>query len=350
MKGYSEEVQESAQHSDVQQISEIAKTPFHEDGCPNFQELISTILKRLEIKFEYNHLLIGSSCLLRFLNDQYSYQRAHGFLRGQHNHRIGSIGEQAFAENGPDFYYQPFTISKRLPFLCCTPDFILKTDPLKLIEIKTSTKIEICKSYFESVPHEFLAQIWLSMEIFGIKECELLIYHYDQQAKRKNRYGYNKFVQLYARIAIKIACESFLERIKPLAIEKYIEFLSAVLEYFSTSISSEEKEWARIKFEHCYLKHQKIKVCMKNVKSLMIDRKGLFLSDACRLKAGLSDDPEQYGTLSRQQFEKQRFADVRQNLKIRKIQQKRPKLNTRTIELNEALLEKILRTDSFMYK
>jgi hypothetical protein len=67
-------------------------------------------------------------------------QKAYGFLRLRINQNIGSIGEQAFAQDNKNFIHQPFSISKRLPFIFGTPDFIITNPNILIVEIKNSTE------------------------------------------------------------------------------------------------------------------------------------------------------------------------------------------------------------------
>jgi hypothetical protein len=141
------------------------------------------IVRRKELPFKCRHYFIGSSCFLRFLKNQFTLRTAHGCLRSRLNQKVGSIGEQAFAKTCEPYLYQPFTISSKLPFLVATPDFILLKRRPELIEVKTSKSIEGCEQMFRSPNNDFLIQIWIAMELFGLDKAQLLIYHYEESAE-----------------------------------------------------------------------------------------------------------------------------------------------------------------------
>ena len=152
--------------------------------------------------FECSHYLVGFSSFLRFFRNQYDLSKSHGLLRSGMNKKIGSVGEQAFTTTVDNFIYQPFRTYNRIPFICSTPDFIIFSPQVTIIEIKISEKLEKCLQMFENPPSEYLLQIHVSMEVFCLTHAELSIYFYEQESNMRNCYGFRKWVSLIGKVKI----------------------------------------------------------------------------------------------------------------------------------------------------
>jgi len=249
-----------------------SKPPLVQQKDSFFVSMVKKIIKRKRVEFICKHVLVGSSQVLRFLRKQYTIYKSHGFLRSGLNNKIGSIGEQAFTATNSGYVHQPFAISKQLPFICTTPDFIMNKPNLKVVEIKTCTRQTVCKSLFDDLPSEYILQVWIAMEIFGIKSGQLNIYYFESTAKRVNKYACNKFVSLYGIIYFENQFDSMLDHIKDSAINSYCEFLEHFCKYFRKRFSKKDTEDAVHLFNKCYAEHKSLKISNKNFRNLIVNQ------------------------------------------------------------------------------
>lgn len=63
-----------------------------------FTKIFKALITRKEVPLKCWHYMIGSSCFLRFLKNQFTIKKAHRCLHMSLNHKVESIGEQAFAK------------------------------------------------------------------------------------------------------------------------------------------------------------------------------------------------------------------------------------------------------------
>lgn len=307
----------------------------------DFQALIC----RKELRFKCRHYLIGSSCFLRFLRKQFTLKMAHGCLRSSLNQRVGSIGEQAFAKTVEPYLYQPFSISSKLPFVAAAADFILLNHHPKLIEIKTSKTIEGCEQIFQNPSADYLVQIWTAMELFGLSNAELLIYHYEESGKRRNKFGFFKFTKLFARIIITWTASLFSDEVVFNAIVNYIEFVGKYLRANNIKFSQSDLQNLQSNMIVCASRHKSARSSLKNIRNLLRLRPQRDLNNLCFALAGFDPDFERYGTTSRAQFEKERYSNVRENLDLRLIELLRSKPIERELTFNVDLREKLTKVD-----
>lgn len=310
---------------------------------------IERIVNKKQMSLKCTHYLVGSSGFLRFYRDQYDLNRSHGSLRSGLNKKVGTIGEHAFATTTNHFIYQPFRIYNRIPFLCATPDFILLRPSLVLIEIKTTENIETCKRLFEKTPSEYLLQILVSMEIFSLTNAELFVYFYEGESKFRNCYGYRKWVTLYGRVKIVKKVKLFTDEIVSKLIKKYVVFLKEFMGTQRVKMLRNDEEEIEILLLKCFSTHKTLKVTNKNIRNITSEKQTFILSDFCKKKARFDPDDEMYGTKSRKEYENNRYSDVTKNLKLRFIQKKKSVPKEKTIEMNETLINELLKTEGFLY-
>lgn len=307
------------------------------------------LLLRRRMRFICGHYLVGASSMLRLWNGNYDLRRAHGSIRSQLNHGIGSVGEQAFAAEPGNYVHHPFAISRRLPFLCATTDYIIFKREPELIEIKTSTSAENCENILKKPPHEYLIQVWTAMEIFGLKKARLLIYHYEKGKGGRNNYGYKNWVSLYGAINITNNYDIFQGKLAIKLINRYIDFLRVF--YAELKVKTNDKDLADIKqlLVRCAETHKRLFTTNSCIRQLFVERKSKNISSICKLLAGCDPQDERYGLRSRQQYEQNRFKNVTQNLKIRQIQRKRSKVRERSLSLNKNMFELIFNGEENMF-
>ena len=289
---------------------------------------------RKATEFPCNHNLVGSSNFLRFLKGKYNPSRAHGVIRSQTNQAIGRVGENAYGSSVDNFLYQPFSISKRFPFLCSTSDFILIAPNPILIEIKTSQNLETCKEMFENVRNEHLFQILTSLEVYGLRKAHLLIYYYDEHSNKRNKYGYGKWVTLYGRIFITVKKDFFANELGFKAIEKYIDFLRLYYESMSLKASQKDLKIIQQMLTKTMNTHKRLLTSYTTIRNLPIKRQSPILSDLCLELAGADPDDERFGPKETKVFEQKVYKDVKKNLAIQKIQKTKKKVREKRLDLD----------------
>ena len=100
-----------------------------------------------------------------------------------------------------------------------------------MIEIKTFSTIENCKRNFEEISKDFILQIWVGCEIFGLRSAKLHIYHYDKHSGKRNYYQLDEWVSLYGMINISIKSDllskEMFARLKNYYLKFFEEYLDA---------------------------------------------------------------------------------------------------------------------------
>jgi hypothetical protein len=311
---------------------------------------LKNIVQRKPIEYFCSHVLVGSSSFVRFLRGQFNIKKAHGFLHGSQNQKVGLVGEQAFATFEDKYFYQTFGISKRLPFLCTTADFIVKRKKILLIEVKTAKTIVSCETLFENTPIEYLFQIWITLEIFGLDQADLMIYHYDENAKKKNKYGMHRFVSLYGIVHIQLKYFKLLDDIKSKAIEKYLDFLKTFFSHFGSEMTNNDKILAKSALDSCFEKHKRISGNSKNINQLILKRNVGIIQDECRKIVSFDPNDERNGTESRRKQDAAYFANLKKCLERRLIQYKKICWKEKKLILDKQLIEKIDKLSSFLFE
>lgn len=311
---------------------------------------LNNLILRKQIDFKCEHVHVSSSTFLRFIRGNFNYRRAHGFLFARFTHGVGLAGEQAFAAVHDNFIHHPFSVSKRLPFLCATPDFILKGKKLRLVEIKTCTSLEDCKRLFDSPPLEYLFQIWISLEIFGLEEADLMVYFYSDQDKKLNRYGTKKSISLYGKVRIKLNTLLIFDQIHELAIQRFLEHFKLLFERFGEKVSSGDFKEAKEALERCFKKHKRLSTSHSNLKNLLHDRKLGPVTEDCYRLLNLNPDNLRGGTNSREEHDQDYYKNLKKCLERRKIKLEKRDVLEKTVELNDSLINKAVRGKNFLFE
>lgn len=311
---------------------------------------MKNLILRQPIDYKCPHLHVGSSCFLRFLRGQFNYRKAHGFLFSQYTHGIGLAGEQAFAASHDNFVYHPFSVSKRLPFLCSTPDFILKEKKVMLVEIKTCTTLKKCQELFNSPPLEYLFQIWVSLEIFGLDEACLMIYFFDEYQSKRNRYGTTKAVSLFAKINLKVKTKSLMDRISELAIQRFVDYANMFFKGFGEEVTLENLKEVKETLVECFKKHKRLSTSNYNVNSI-IQKKNLgIVTRDCYRMVNLDPDELKGGTVSREKHDKEYYKNLKNCLERRRIKFEKKNLITKTMDFDDAMIDSALKIKKFLFK
>lgn len=277
--------------------------------------ILELILKRELGTLRCLHVLVGSSSFHRFLKGQYDLEKAHSSMRARMPSGCGLSGEQAFARMNDYRFYQPFAILKRLPFVCSTPDFFITTPKLTLFEIKTTTTLKSCRNLFSSLPRDYFLQVWISMEIFGVRLGKVYIYHYETRSDRLNKYGQRKFVKLYGIVNLHIDYLEMLEDIRDLAIDRYLDFLAEYFVHFQIEFSSESRAYERQMLLQCFKRHNRLNMSLKNIRNIISIKDTGNETSACFELADMKDQEENFGTKDRQKHDQEFYKDIKQNLK-----------------------------------
>ena len=334
----------------IKKLSKSKNIPKIKKSPPSwFSAQIKRIIHRQTIDFPCAHVLVSSSSFLRFLKGQFNIRKAHGFLFGGFNHGVGLAGEQAFAKINDAYVHNPFGISKRLPFLCSTPDFIMKEEKIFLVEIKTLKTIEGCKELFKNVPNEYLFQIWISLEIFGLTKACLFIYLYEENSRKKNKFGTTKQVSLFGKIHINLKDLNLLQEISILTINRYLEYLKSFFATFKITVTKEDISEAKRELELCFSRHKRLKTTIKDIGNLIIKKNMGIVTEDCFKALNYTPEVEKFGTESRIQHDKEYYKNLKNCLERRKIKLLGSKFEEKTIELNKDLIDKGLKTEAFAF-
>lgn len=321
----------------------IKKKKIQQVAQPKSQILseFNKLIHRKDMNYNCRHYLVGASSFMRFLRGQYTLEKAHGCLRSREGQRIGTIGEQAFAQKASKFLYQPFTIYNRLPFICCSADFIVFEPKLKLIEIKTSESHDICQALFDSPPPEYLIQIWLCMELFRLSTASLFIYHYTNKTPFRNKYGYPKFVKLFGKVHIRRKATLFTSGVIKLSIERYLTFIKKYFETMKVNIEENDFHELKERLLKCAETRKPLRITERNIRNSIIQRTNNDLSSTCFKLAGFDPDTSEYESTKPNLSAQERYKDVKKNLALRLIEQRQSTPLERTIDLTKELITKL---------
>lgn len=293
------------------------------------------IVQRKIVELNCSHYLIGSASFNRLLSNTYSIERAHGVMRKVFGHRVGSIGEQAFARECENFIDHPFSISLRVPFLCCTPDFILPFRDPVLIEIKTFEQIKACKENYTNICKDYILQVWSACEVFGLRKAKLIIYHYDRKSGKKNHYNQDKWVSLFGVIEIEIRADLFSADVYQALRPNYLSFFKEYLDFQGVKYSVKDLNKFSELLDKTYTSHRRPRTCGKNSRKMIIARENLTLSEFCKEKANFYSYEERFGNAEQREKEKKVYRNLRECLRIRKIQKKISAVQTRKLVLGK---------------
>ena len=347
-------------HQHLQRLAEVKKSKLPSKkitkvkNCAKIRKSkpiteIQKLIKRQNMTFECSHYLVGSSSFPRFYRNQYDLSRSNGLLKSGMHQRVETVGKQAFATTIENFIYQPFRISNRIPFICSTPDFIVFSPRLTLIEVKTSEKLEKCIQLFENIPSEYLLQILVSMEVFCLTHAELNIYLYENQSKMRNCYGYPNWVTLIGKVKILKKKTLFTNEMAPKLIQKYMVFLKAFMNSQKIDMSKKDEREIEEMFLACFSTHKNLKVTNKKIRNITSLKHFSVFTNFCKRWAGFDPDDERYGLQNRKNFEKDRYRDVTKNLKLRFIQKKKSIPKKKTVVITGDLVNELLKTENFMF-
>ena len=129
---------------------------------------------------------VGSTQVLDVLTGNFSLEKTHKrYATDKEKRMIGELGENAFRtflsehpNEGKIKKYQPLRELSYLKFVVARPDFlILRNGEYMLTEIKTSTK----GITTHTISLKDKLQIWVSMDVFHVKKCLLVFYHYNER-------------------------------------------------------------------------------------------------------------------------------------------------------------------------
>jgi hypothetical protein len=253
------------------------------------------------------------------------------------------VCEQAYAQRFSYRYYQPFNISKRLSFVCSTPDFVISTSGLTIIEIKTCTQLNKGRKISNSMPNEYILQVWTSMETFGISPAHVYIYPFEEKSKRLNKFNNPKFVHLYGILQFTIEYAKIFEDILDLSSKRHAEFLEHFFKVFDIQMSNADKTYALTLIKQHFENHRRVKSTTKSVNRLVPSKKIVRESNMSYRFANFWPQDEKWGTESRKLHHKEFFKDVNQNLRKRKIQIRNCPVRISHISLKKNLPDSIIK-------
>lgn len=138
--------------------------------------VLISLIKGKKFIASCNHILIGSSCILKLLSSAITPSIIHRYLITKEARLFGEIAEISFQQYVPKYDRACFA-SKKIPFICGTPDFIFND---RVIEIKSNDNYKFC-----TYNKEHLLQLVICLEILGLTEGEL---HYFVTKKTKTGY------------------------------------------------------------------------------------------------------------------------------------------------------------------
>ena len=170
------------------------------------------------------HDHIGASLVLTLLKGNLSLSRQHSYMNTPFEKRVlGSKGETAFRTKNTIYLDHPFGISTQIPFICATPDFIIKNEnEFVLVEVKTHSSLENAKAMFTSLPIETMMQVWIASDIFKINKIKLVIYFVTQKS----------VVNLFGTIFITKKINFFDdEELCQLVFARYMEYMKFYLKF-----------------------------------------------------------------------------------------------------------------------
>ena len=152
-----------------------------------------------------NHLRIGSSLVAQLLASNVTFQESHRFYKTKSDRHFGGVLEYEVSlllnETKNKICHAPW----RLPFLCATPDFVLKD---RLVEVKSHrNKTNVSKAD--------ILQLLMAMEIFEKDTGEVRMY---LMRTEKNPYkpipheiiGIKKRVSLFTDSFVHHACQGYI--------------------------------------------------------------------------------------------------------------------------------------------
>ena len=166
------------------------KTAIHfSNKCENH---IKEILRHRMPEDFCSHFLVGASSVHAFLRGKHSVESAHSVQKTNPDNRItGDAGEAAFKALKYDIAHNhPFSIHKKVPFVCATGDFIINEQGTKIaIEVKTFSDKNAAFNFYKHVPDRTILQLWIQLEVFGLQKGIIYIYHLDRISKIVNLIG-----------------------------------------------------------------------------------------------------------------------------------------------------------------
>ena len=109
----------------------------------------------------------------------------------------------------------------------------------------------------------------------------------------------------------------------------------------SQKINMSKKEEREVEdlFLACFSTHKTLKVTYKNIKNITSQRHFSVLTDFCKKLARFDPDDKIYGTQTRKDFEKDRYKNERDNLKLRFIQKKKSTPKEKIIVITKDLFK-----------
>lgn len=265
---------------------------------------IKAFVLRKSPSFMCTHYLVGSASINRLLSNVYTLKRAHGTMRRIFTSRIGSIGEQTFAKSTNNYINHCFSISRRIPFLCSTPDFFIFDRAPILVEVKAFENIQDCDKNFRNIPKDFIVQIWSACEIFGIRKARLLIYHSEHNSGKRNHYGQDKWVSLYGTANINIRADFFSPRSYEIIRNNYLSFFTDFLDQQNVIYQKHEIDFLIKELDNNYYSHKRLLTSNKNLRNLVLPRTNLPISEFCQKQANFDEENENFGSKDSREKEK----------------------------------------------
>lgn len=190
-----------------------------------YDKFIRKVLGRKEIEGYCRHFMIGSSMFWDCLRNGFSMHQAHRIIRTDPDSRItGAAGEEEFRQASKQIaQIHPFAISRQVPWVCATPDFlVIDEQGPKICEVKSFLKPKDALSFFYTVPRRTIIQTWLSMELMGIRRGEIRVNTVDRIAK---------VITLIGVIELRRTATLFDRSIYMLSVMRWVEFLEEYFEW-----------------------------------------------------------------------------------------------------------------------
>ena len=207
---------------------------FHNETATTF---ISKMMNNEVANIACNHYLIGSSSIEFMLSGTYTFQKNHQKFQTMAAVQHGKISENVFAQRHQIIESQPTGRSYRLPFFCCTGDFIYEDDGRKYAEVKSSTSKNM-SSFFDK---KNFYQVVASMTILGFTEGTMFCYNTRTE-------GHDVFVERLFEIKFVLKSDIFTERCFSLfLIDSYLSYLESHFKIINFDFSKEDMKCFRDK-------------------------------------------------------------------------------------------------------
>jgi Holliday junction resolvase-like predicted endonuclease len=181
-----------------------------------------------------NHLKIGASRIYKLLSRRHDFYKAHACFDGNRCNIQGDAAE-AFVYDylSRDAETQVFALSRQLPFLCTSIDFLTGQGAhTTLIEVKSFSN----GNPQGTINKTNLLQLWMAMEIFQAKKAKLFVVGAD-------RYGHNVFISdiIHINRTFSLLHPEFIVTL----IEAYVDFLFDSFSTIGIRLTLNHKEWMK---------------------------------------------------------------------------------------------------------